>query len=220
MKVRATMRLRNEVMLRAREKKGLTQKQLASIVDSNVGTIGEIERFDYTYPHTLEVAARVAGALEIELNQVVDESLLGEALQSSFDRIVDIELAMIGSDTTSQKTIELNPLDLLSDKETSDRLFGSLSDLTSTEREVIKMRTGIGDAGRIPYTYEECGRIFKVTRERVRQVEAEGMRKLRNSDVLRGLDGDCPEPPRKRQRVIDVSHLTSERKKAKTPALR
>ena len=46
------------------------------------------------------------------------------------------------------------------------------------EREIVKLRYGVGDG--YTYTLEEVGRIFKVTRERVRQVEAKAIRKLQH----------------------------------------
>ncbi len=50
--------------------------------------------------------------------------------------------------------------------------------LTYREREILKLRWGIGyDL----YTQEECGRIFKVTRERIRQVENKALAKIRNA---------------------------------------
>ena len=52
------------------------------------------------------------------------------------------------------------------------------------EREIIKLRYGIGDG--YTYTLEEVGKIFKVTRERVRQVEAKAIRKLQHYS-LRGF---------------------------------
>ncbi|XOV77118.1 MAG: sigma-70 family RNA polymerase sigma factor [Phycisphaerales bacterium] len=54
----------------------------------------------------------------------------------------------------------------------------ALLTLTYREREIIKLRYGIGDG--YTYTLEEVGRIFKVTRERVRQVEAKAIRKLQH----------------------------------------
>ncbi len=50
--------------------------------------------------------------------------------------------------------------------------------LTFREREIVKLRYGIGDG--YTYTLEEVGRIFKVTRERVRQVESKAIRKLQH----------------------------------------
>ena len=59
--------------------------------------------------------------------------------------------------------------------------------LTYREREIIKLRYGIGDG--YTYTLEEVGRIFKVTRERVRQVEAKAIRKLQHPARRRRLEG-------------------------------
>ena len=53
-----------------------------------------------------------------------------------------------------------------------------LNSLTYREREIIKLRYGIGDG--YTYTLEEVGRIFKVTRERVRQMELKALRKMRH----------------------------------------
>ena len=52
-----------------------------------------------------------------------------------------------------------------------------LSTLTDRERKVLKLRFGISDG--YPRTLEEVGSIFNVTRERVRQIEAKALRKLR-----------------------------------------
>ena len=58
------------------------------------------------------------------------------------------------------------------------RINDVLKTLTYREREILKLRYGIGD--RYTYTLEEVGRIFKVTRERVRQVESKAIRKLQH----------------------------------------
>ena len=62
-----------------------------------------------------------------------------------------------------------------------------LQTLTFREREIIKLRYGIGDG--YTYTLEEVGRIFKVTRERVRQIEAKAVRKLQHPVRARKLEG-------------------------------
>ena len=69
-----------------------------------------------------------------------------------------------------------------SETATSEMLRGRINDvlktLTYREREILKLRYGIGDG--YTYTLEEVGRIFKVTRERVRQVESKAIRKLQH----------------------------------------
>ena len=73
-----------------------------------------------------------------------------------------------------------------------DMLKGKIDDVLSTltfrEQEIIKLRYGLGDG--YTYTLEEVGRIFKVTRERVRQIEAKAVRKLQHpvrSTQLKGF---------------------------------
>jgi len=87
--------------------------------------------------------------------------------------------------------IEDQAADNPSESATSDMLRGRieqvLKTLTYREREIIKLRYGIGDG--YTYTLEEVGRIFKVTRERVRQVEAKAIRKLQHPVRARKLQG-------------------------------
>ena len=68
-----------------------------------------------------------------------------------------------------------------------ERIDLVLKTLSYREREIIKLRYGIGDG--YTYTLEEVGRIFKVTRERVRQVEAKAIRKLQHPVRARKLEG-------------------------------
>ena len=68
-----------------------------------------------------------------------------------------------------------------------ERIDVVLKTLSYREREIIKLRYGIGDG--YTYTLEEVGRIFKVTRERVRQVEAKAIRKMQHPVRSRRLEG-------------------------------
>jgi len=66
-----------------------------------------------------------------------------------------------------------------------ENLAEALDSLTEREAEVLKMRFGIPDG--IEYTLEEVGQRFHVTRERVRQIEAKALKKLKNSSRIEGL---------------------------------
>ncbi|MBX3423600.1 MAG: sigma-70 family RNA polymerase sigma factor [Pirellulaceae bacterium] len=70
------------------------------------------------------------------------------------------------------------------------RIQHVLKSLSYREREIIKLRYGLGDG--YSYTLEEVGHIFKVTRERIRQIEAKAVRKLqqpsRSQDLVGFLD--------------------------------
>ena len=68
-----------------------------------------------------------------------------------------------------------------------DKIENLLKTLTYREREIIRLRYGLGDG--YTYTLEEVGRIFKVTRERVRQIEAKAVRKLQHPVRSKQLEG-------------------------------
>jgi RNA polymerase primary sigma factor len=75
-----------------------------------------------------------------------------------------------------------------------DKINHVLKSLTYREREIIKLRYGLGDG--YSYTLEETGRIFKVTRERIRQIESKALRKLQHhtrSNHLRGFVEGLPQ---------------------------
>ncbi|MFT5422685.1 MAG: RNA polymerase primary sigma factor [Phycisphaerales bacterium] len=82
---------------------------------------------------------------------------------------------------------QASPADAAAQEMLKQRIDQVLKTLTYREREIIKLRYGIGDG--YTYTLEEVGRIFKVTRERVRQVEAKAIRKLQHPVRARKLQG-------------------------------
>jgi RNA polymerase primary sigma factor len=68
-----------------------------------------------------------------------------------------------------------------------ERITNLLKTLSYREREVIKLRYGLGDG--YTYTLEEVGHIFKLTRERIRQIEAKATKKLQQPSRSRELEG-------------------------------
>ncbi len=88
---------------------------------------------------------------------------------------------------------EGSPADSAMHKLLKDKIDHVLKSLTYREREIIKLRYGLGDG--YSYTLEETGRIFKVTRERIRQIESKALRKLQHhtrSNHLRGFVDHLP----------------------------
>ena len=80
-----------------------------------------------------------------------------------------------------------SPVDSATQEMLKEKIDHVLKTLTYREREIIKLRYGLGDG--YTYTLEEVGRIFKVTRERVRQIEAKAVRKLQHPVRSRQLEG-------------------------------
>jgi RNA polymerase primary sigma factor len=96
----------------------------------------------------------------------------------------DTEESLFG-DLIEDKSRE-SPIQAAAKNMLKERLLETIDSLSVREREIIKLRFGLGD-GYI-YTLEEVGRIFKVTRERVRQIEAKALRKLRHPSRAKQLE--------------------------------
>jgi RNA polymerase primary sigma factor len=115
--------------------------------------------------------------LKISRHPISLDRPVGESEDSYFGDFIEDEKA--------ENPVESATQDMLKDK-----IEQVLKTLTYREREIIKLRYGIGDG--YTYTLEEVGRIFKVTRERVRQVEAKAIRKLQHPVRARKLEGFLP----------------------------
>lgn len=86
-----------------------------------------------------------------------------------------------------QDSSESTPADSAMHQMLRDKINHVLKSLTYREREIIKLRYGLGDG--YSYTLEETGRIFKVTRERIRQIESKALRKLQHNTRAEHLRG-------------------------------
>ncbi len=78
-----------------------------------------------------------------------------------------------------------SPVQESSERILSEQVHAILSDLSPKERKILEMRHGLMDG--IYHTLEEVGREFGVTRERIRQIEAKALEKIRTHDKARHL---------------------------------
>jgi RNA polymerase nonessential primary-like sigma factor len=97
-----------------------------------------------------------------------------------------------GEDTELMELLEDNemrlPEEQMNDAMMNQEISDVLSDvLTEREKDVISMRFGLNSSH--PYTLEEVGLMFNLSRERVRQIQSKAMRKLRRPQVARRLKG-------------------------------
>lgn len=96
-----------------------------------------------------------------------------------------------GDDTSFGDFIEdkaaENPYDIAATALLREKIIDVLQSLTEREREVLTYRFGLKDG--YSRTLEEVGKIFNVTRERIRQIEAKALRKMRHPTRLRQLHG-------------------------------
>ena len=98
---------------------------------------------------------------------------VGESEDASFSEFVEDVGVMSPTQSTTHGLLR-------------DRIDSLLKTLTYREREIIRLRYGLTDG--YTYTLEEVGRIFRVTRERVRQIEAKAVKKLQHPVRSRQLE--------------------------------
>jgi RNA polymerase primary sigma factor len=131
---------------------------------------------------TIEETAKAAGisieetrrVLKISRHPISLDRPVGESEDSYFGDFIEDDGAESPVSAATQEMLK-------------DKIDQVLKTLTYREREIIKLRYGLGDG--YTYTLEEVGRIFKVTRERVRQIEAKAVRKLQHPVRSRQLEG-------------------------------
>jgi RNA polymerase primary sigma factor len=125
---------------------------------------------------------RVRAVLKMAQQPISLQSPVGDSEDTNFGDFIE------------DKTAE-NPSDMTSYSLLKDKLSDVLTSLTERERKVLELRFGLGDG--YSRTLEEVGKQFKVTRERIRQIEAKALRKMRHPTRIRQLQGflETPEVP-------------------------
>jgi RNA polymerase primary sigma factor len=117
---------------------------------------------------------RVRAVLKMAQQPISLQSPVGESDDTSFGDFIPDQSAEDPSDVTA--------ITLLKEK-----IRDVLDTLTERERQVLEQRFGLVDG--YSRTLEEVGRQFKVTRERIRQIEAKALRKMRHPTRIRQLEG-------------------------------
>ncbi|MDQ3831616.1 MAG: sigma-70 family RNA polymerase sigma factor, partial [Candidatus Tectomicrobia bacterium] len=152
--------------------------------------------------HMTETLSRV-NRVTHELVQVVERKPTPEELGSRLDlpadkvreilaivnKPISLETPVGDSDSQLADFIEDttfgSPVNFVMDQDLAHNIARILSTLTPREEQVLRMRFGIG--GETVHTLEEIGRGFRLSRERIRQIEVKALKKLRHPCRSRGL---------------------------------
>ena len=124
---------------------------------------------------------RVSAVLKMAQQPISLQAPVGDSDETSLGDFIEDKGAEDPSDMTSMSMLK-------------DRIKDVLDTLTEREREVLEQRFGLVDG--YSRTLEEVGKQFQVTRERIRQIEAKALRKMRHPTRIRQLEG-----------FIDAPHL-------------
>lgn len=117
---------------------------------------------------------RVQSIMKMAQQPISLQSPVGESDDTNFGDFIEDKAAE-------------NPYDMTAFSLLREKITDVLSSLTERERKVLALRFGLEDGyGR---TLEEVGKAFKVTRERIRQIEAKALRKMRHPTRIRQLHG-------------------------------
>ncbi len=117
---------------------------------------------------------RVRAIMKMAQQPISLQSPVGDSEDTNFGDFIEDKTADNPSDMTSYSLLK-------------DKLADVLDSLTERERKVLELRFGLVDG--YSRTLEEVGKQFKVTRERIRQIEAKALRKMRHPTRLRQLQG-------------------------------
>jgi RNA polymerase primary sigma factor len=154
-----------------------TMSKLRNISKALMQELGREPTIEEIAKRAKMTVAETRRVLKISRHPISLDRPVGESEDSYFGDFIEDEKAD-------------NPVESATQEMLKDKIEQVLKTLTYREREIIKLRYGIGDG--YTYTLEEVGRIFKVTRERVRQVEAKAIRKLQHPVRARKLEGFLP----------------------------
>jgi RNA polymerase primary sigma factor len=117
---------------------------------------------------------RIRAVLKMSQQPISLQSPVGDSEDASFGDFIEDKAAE-------------SPLDMTSFSLLRGKLGDVLCSLNERERKVLELRFGLGDGN--ARTLEEVGQQFNVTRERIRQIEAKALRKMRHPTRLRQLNG-------------------------------
>jgi RNA polymerase primary sigma factor len=147
----------------------------------------------------LNKISRVSRAMTTELGHEPTPQELAPRLRISVDKVQFLRDAaqqplsldmLVGDDAALADVLRdpatASPTDELLGRDVAEQVDRALARLSARERAVLRLRFGIGN-GQEGLTLEQIGERFALTRERIRQIEAKALRKLRHGEDLRAF---------------------------------
>jgi RNA polymerase sigma factor (sigma-70 family) len=184
MRLRATTFIRNDAMIEARKKMGWSQKELASVCGVSFHLIQRLESLNFPTRYDEVDIGIIADFLNLEIEAIYPIEMQGwrghttflQTLEVSTEKLIDF------AERQASRFILPSPAEIAEKRDFQkyhiDILKKAMKCLSFRERKILDLRYGLEDGH--CYTLAEVGRIFKVTQERIREVEAKAIRRLEN----------------------------------------
>ena len=185
---------KNDSLIEARKKAGLTRREAAEAIGISYPRYSNYEN-ENLYP-TRETQERICDffcckGISIEEDEVFPEELKDIAKKYYIPKKERISQGIVHLPPSSIRYLsDHNPVDMppyygiereVIQKELSERVREALASLPPREEKVLRMHYGMGEKYGHDYTLKETGRSFGVKKERIRQIEAEALSRLRDS---------------------------------------
>ncbi|MBI2623547.1 MAG: sigma-70 family RNA polymerase sigma factor [Candidatus Liptonbacteria bacterium] len=131
------------------------------------------------------LAEEIAAEMGLEVEKIRHIQKISQEVLSIETPIGDEEDSTLSDFIPDEKNA--TPAQLTARALLRDLIRDILVDLTEREQKILKMRFGLEDG--VTHTLEEVGKAFGVTRERIRQIEAKALEKIRDHDKAKALEG-------------------------------
>lgn len=176
---------RNTRLVEARKAKGVTQVQMAKDIGMSPQTLSHVEnlRFIPKDEEMAEIAAYLVQAIDYLFPDVLIEAIKAGVFRRRDAQLREPEI--ISLTEAQQLLLTYDMEEEVDNHKLYEEIDQVLATLEPREAEVLRVRFGFD--GGPSATLEEAGRVFGVTRERIRQIEAKALRKLRHPSRSRKL---------------------------------
>ncbi len=175
-----TLRVRNNRLKERRLRLGMTQPQFAKAAQIGLHTYSKLEtmrvRPQYPDGSWRDAALALSSFHAVEPEELFPPAVLAVGNPVVVRKADGLDLRELL--TTHQHRMLEGPGEAYDRVEAGKQIARSLATLSPREERVLRLRFGLGGGGGM--TLEEVGEAFGVNRERIRQVEAKGLRKLRH----------------------------------------
>lgn len=206
-----TLQVRNNRLKERRLRLGMSQSKFVEAAQISLSRYRELELLRASPQNSdgswKDVALALSAFHAVEPEELFPEAVLAVKQPSLVRKIDGLDLRQLM--TTHQHRMIEGPAEVYDRLETGKQITRSLATLSPREEKVIRLRFGFDGDGE--HTLDEVSEKLGVTRERIRQVEAKGLRKLRHPERAKKLEPFMLDGKGKKARQEATARLESAR---------